>query len=115
MEQGSVGLGVSRCVILTGRVCFSNKPPLPHHPPPPLYLDLCSTILVARSTTGLALSFTVSMSRDIVQSLSKRTFVFSTFWLKIMDFVTQTDATEVGNNFPCRKNVLQAMVSNPFM
>ena len=35
--------------------------------------------------------------------------------LKIMDFVTQTDATEVGNNFPCRKNVLQAMVSNPFM
>ena len=32
-----------------------------------------------------------------------------------MDFVTQTDATEVGNNFPCRKNVLQAMVSNPFM
>ena len=32
-----------------------------------------------------------------------------------MDFVTQTDATEVGNNFPWRKNVLQAMVSNPFM
>ena len=69
MEQGSVGLGVSRCVIFTGRVCFSNKPPLPHHPPPPLYLDLCSTILVARSTTGLALSFTVSMSRDIVLSV----------------------------------------------
>ena len=68
VEQGSVGLGVSRCVIFTGRVCFSNKPPLPHHTPP-LYLDLCSTILVARSTTGLALSFTVSMSRDIVLSI----------------------------------------------
>ena len=53
--------------------------------------------------------------RILAQSLSKRTFVFWTFWLKIMDFVTQTDATEVGNNFPCRKNVLQAMVSNPFM
>ena len=53
--------------------------------------------------------------RILAQSLSKRTFVFWTFWLKIMDFVTQTDAAEVGNNFPCRKNVLQTMVSNPFM
>ena len=46
------------------------------------------------------------------QLLSKRTFVF---WLKIIYFVTQNDAKEVGNNFPCRKNVLQAMVSNPFI
>ena len=53
--------------------------------------------------------------RILAQSLSKRMFVFWTFWLKIMDFVTQTAAKEVGNNFPCRKNVLQAMVSNPFM
>ena len=36
------------------------------------------------------------------QLLSKRTFVF---WLKIIYFVTQNDAKEVGNNFPCRKNV----------
>ena len=32
-----------------------------------------------------------------------------------MDFVTQTDATEVRNNFPYCKNVLRAMVSYPFM
>ena len=44
------------------------------------------------------------------QLLSKRTFVF---WLKIIYFVIKNDAKEVGNNFPCRKNVLQAMVSNP--
>ena len=30
-------------------------------------------------------------------------------------FVTQNDATEVGNNLPHCKNVFQAMVSNPFM
>ena len=48
-------------------VFVSNKPPLPHHTPS-LYLNLCFTILVARSTTGLALSFTVSMSRDMVLS-----------------------------------------------
>ena len=36
-------------------------------------------------------------------------------WLKSMDFVTQTDAAGVGNNLPYYKNVLQAMVSNPFM
>ena len=46
------------------------------------------------------------------QLLNKRTFVL---WLKSMDFVTQNDATEVGNNLPRCKNVLQAMVSNPFM
>ena len=64
MEQGSVGLRVSRSVV-SQIVFVSNKPPLPHHTPS-LYLDLCFTILVARSMTGLALSFTVSMSRDIV-------------------------------------------------
>ena len=36
-------------------------------------------------------------------------------WLKIMVFVTQNDATEVGNNFPHSKNVLESMVSNLFM
>ena len=46
------------------------------------------------------------------QLLNKRTFVV---WLKNMNFVTQNDAAEVGNNLPCCKNVLQAMVSNPFM
>ena len=64
MEQGSVGLRVSRSVV-SQIVFVSNKLPLPHHTPS-LYLDLCFTILVARSMTGLALSFTVSMSRDIV-------------------------------------------------
>ena len=49
------------------------------------------------------------------QLVNKRTFVV---WLKknkSMDFVTQNDATEVGNNLPGYKNVFQAMVSNPFM
>ena len=31
-----------------------------------------------------------------------------------MDFFTQNDETEVGNNRPRCKNVLQAIVSNPF-
>ena len=66
-------------------------------------------------TTVTCCDFISIHGRILAQSLSKRTFVFWTFWLKIMDFVTQTDAAEVGNNFPCRKNVLQAMVSNPFM
>ena len=43
---------------------------------------------------------------------NKRTFIV---WLKSIDFVSQNDATEVGNNLPRCKNVLQAMVSNPFM
>ena len=30
-------------------------------------------------------------------------------------FVTQNDASEVGNNLPRCKNVFQAMASNPFM
>ena len=47
-----------------------------------------------------------------MQLLNKRTFVV---WLKSMDFVTQNDAAEVGNNLPCCKNELLAMVSNPFM
>ena len=47
-----------------------------------------------------------------MQLLNKRTFVV---WPKSMGFVTQNDAAEVGNNLPCCKNVLQAMVSNPFM
>ena len=46
------------------------------------------------------------------QLLNKRTFIV---WLKSIDFVSQNDATEVGNNLPRCKNVLQAMVSNPFM
>ena len=46
------------------------------------------------------------------QLLNKRAFVV---WLKSMDFVTQNDASEVGNNLPRRKNVLPAIVSNPFM
>ena len=46
------------------------------------------------------------------QLLNKRKFIV---WLKSMDFVTQTDAAGVGNNLPRYKNVLQAMVSNPFM
>ena len=32
-----------------------------------------------------------------------------------MDFVTQNDATEVGNNFPHSKNLLESMVSKFFM
>ena len=47
-----------------------------------------------------------------MQLLNKRTFVV---WLKSMDFVTQKDATEVGNNLPGYKNVFQAMVSNSFL
>ena len=66
MEQGSIGLGVS-CSVVSQIVFVCKKLPLPHHTPP-LYLDLCFTILIARSTTGLALSFTGSMSRDIVLS-----------------------------------------------
>ena len=45
------------------------------------------------------------------QLLNKRTFIV---WLKSIDFVSQNDATEVGNNLPRCKNVLQAMVSNSF-
>ena len=46
------------------------------------------------------------------QLLNKRTFIV---WLKSMDFVGQNDATEVGNNLPRCKNILQAIVSNSFM
>ena len=48
----------------------------------------------------------------LTQLLNKRTFIVG---LKSMDFVAQNDATEVGNNLPRCKNVLQAMVSNRFM
>ena len=37
------------------------------------------------------------------------------FWLNTMDFVTENDAVEVGNNVSHSENVSQAMVSNPFM
>ena len=46
-------------------------------------------------------------------AVAEQTFVV---WLKIMDFVTQNDATDVGSDFPPGRNVfIQAMVSNPFM
>ena len=63
-------------------------------------------------TTVTCCDFISIHGRILTQLLSWRTFFV---WLQIMDFVNQNDATEVGNNFPYCKNVLEAMVSNPFM
>ena len=78
---------------------------------PPLFCLLTEVkSLVTLAST--CCDFISIRGRIRTQLLSKRTFVF---WLKIIYFVTQNDATEVGNNFACRKNLLQAMVSNFFM
>ena len=54
--------------------------------------------------------------RDVLWlDFDSRIEFIAVFWLKTMDFVTENDAVEVGNNVSHSENVSQAMVSNPFM
>ena len=54
--------------------------------------------------------------RDVLWlDFDSRIAFIAVFWLKNMDFVTENDAVEVGNNVSHSENVSQAMVSNPFI
>ena len=48
----------------------------------------------------------MTLSRCTAGLLGRSCFVVCHVWLKSINIVTQNDATEVGNNLPCCKNVL---------